>query len=295
MNSWKSSLALLLSLVAVIAALYVSTTAHEQDVQKISAYDRIMKTRTVRCAYQTWPPFIIKDPNTGKISGVVADIFETMGKDLGLKIDWAEEVGSANMFEGFPTGRYDMFCSPLTMTPQRAMVSDFTRPIGFVPFYLYVKEGDHRFDHNYGQVNDEKVSIMFMDGDFTGIVANELFPKARKVSLPNFNNGGDLLVGVSSLKADATVNDPSIADVFMKNNPGKIRRVDGAALKTPPINFALPVGEDKLRRLVDHVITNYLEVGIIDNILKNYGLDEAKILRVAPPYIQIQEPKGVDP
>lgn len=286
MSNIKTTVALVLSIIAVVMAvnLMMITPEAQTVVAKSGAYDRIMKDRVIRCAYQAWPPFIIKDPNTGKIGGVYADLFDLIGHDLSLKIDWVEEVGSATMFEGFKTNRYDMLCSPVTSSPERALVSDFSRPIAYVPFYLYAREGDVRFDNAYEKANSEEIAMMAMDGDFTAIAQAELFPKAKKTALPNMTNGGDILVGIASGKADAAINDPSIAEVFIKNNPGKIKRVAGPPLRFPSLNIAMPIGEDRLRALVDTTLTNYLEVGKVDKILNAYGLDETKILRVAPPY-----------
>lgn len=285
MDKTKSTLALILSLVALVLVVRLITTEPESAAQKTSVYDRIMKTRTIRCAYQPWPPFLVKDPNTGKISGIYPDIFEQIGSDLNLKIEWIEEVGSANLFEGYATGRYDMLCSTITMTPQRSLVSSFSRPIGYVPFYAYVREGDKRFDNAYDKLNSDAVTMIGLDGDFTSMVAQEAFPKANKVNLPNMLNGADLLVALASGKADVAINDPTIADLFMKTNPGKIRRVEGNPIRFPSISVALPLGEEKLRELISQTLTHYLEVGRIDEILNGYGLNGAKILRVAPPYV----------
>lgn len=289
----KTTLALILSVIALVLAINVTMRKPEtQQATRSSTYDRIMNDRTIRCAYQPWPPFVIKDPNTKKISGVFPDLFAQIGKDLNLKIVWTEEVGSANMFEGFTTGRYDMLCSPITSTPQRALASGFSPAIAYVPFYLYVREGDNRFDHAYDKANSEAVSMTTLDGDFTATVTNELFPKAKKVELPNMTNGADLLVSLAAGKADVVVNDPSIADVFIMSNPGKIRRVAGQPLRFPSLNFAFPLGEDRLRVLMSETITNYLDVGIVEKILNTYGLDETKLLRVATPYRAVVERKG---
>ncbi|MGE4350864.1 MAG: substrate-binding periplasmic protein [Bdellovibrionales bacterium] len=284
MKNAKTTLALVLSCVALILAAWSVFHSSGTSVQKASVYDRIMKDRTIRCAYQPWPPFLAKDPNTGEISGVYADIFKQIGQDLNLKIDWVEEVGSANTFEGYTTGRYDMLCSPITSTPQRALVSGFVRPFGYLPYYAYVREGDPRFDNAYDKMDNESITMMGLDGDFTSIVANEEFPKAKKVNLPNMMNGADLLTSLASGKADVVINDPSIADVFMKTNSGKVRRVEGPPVRFLAVSISLPLGEERLRELMNQTVTHYLDVGKIDKILNSYDLDETKILRIAPPY-----------
>lgn len=141
------------------AARQNAGTAIAGQVQTASVYDRIMASHTLRCAYQVWPPHIIKDPNTGALSGIYYDLTEELGKQLGLKIIWAEEVGSGSIFDGFKTGRYDAVCAAIVATPERSLVADFSRPFVFVPFYLYARDGDMRFDSHYAAVNDSSVKI----------------------------------------------------------------------------------------------------------------------------------------
>jgi polar amino acid transport system substrate-binding protein len=283
MNNKTALAALIIALVA-LSVQFWGTPGNGQPKTQGGVYERVMKTRTLRCAYQNWPPFLIKDPANGTLSGVYHDLFEKLGQDLSLKVEWVEEVGSGTMFEGFKTGRYDMFCSAVTPSPARALVGDFTRPIGYVPFFLYVREGDDRFDKTYAAANAAAITLVAPDGDLTAIITHEEFPGAKTLSLPNLTNGADMLMAVVSGKADAAVMDSSIAREFMRNNPGKIKQVAGKPLRFPSLTAAVSPGEGRLRQTLDIAFTHYLETGVLDRILKAYGLDESKVLRVANPY-----------
>jgi len=68
-----------------------------------SLYQRVIKSGTIRCGYGMFPPYCMKDPNTGKLSGIFVEILNEAGKNLGLKIDWSEEVGWANIIQGIET------------------------------------------------------------------------------------------------------------------------------------------------------------------------------------------------
>jgi len=57
------------------------------DKEKESAFDRVMRTKTLRCGYTIYPPFFSKDPNTGEFSGLFHDFTEQIGKELGIKIE----------------------------------------------------------------------------------------------------------------------------------------------------------------------------------------------------------------
>src|ERR1700733_5938912 len=119
MTNKVAILALIIALAAL--ALVVLRPAGNNAVEKKeTAFERVMRTRTIRCAYADYPPPTIIDPNTKKLSGFVYDIIEEAGRRLNLQIDWVEEVGYGNINAGFETGRYDVFCSPVWPSAPRA-------------------------------------------------------------------------------------------------------------------------------------------------------------------------------
>lgn len=89
--------------------IFISFPAFAAD--KETAYDRIMKSGEIRCGYAISPPAMVQDPNTGEISGMDYDIWQEIGKELGVKIVWPEEAGWGNYITGLNSGRYDAFCS----------------------------------------------------------------------------------------------------------------------------------------------------------------------------------------
>ncbi len=49
-----------------------------------STYDRVIQSGKIRCGYIVYPPGCIKDPNTGKLSGIGIDTIELVAKKTGL-------------------------------------------------------------------------------------------------------------------------------------------------------------------------------------------------------------------
>jgi ABC-type amino acid transport substrate-binding protein len=92
-------------LIAAIVSLTVIHIDRNQATSntsssKPSAYDRVVQSKTLRCGYVVSAPHTMKDPNTGQMSGIMYDIAEEMGKRLGIKIVWNEEVTWATYFSG---------------------------------------------------------------------------------------------------------------------------------------------------------------------------------------------------
>jgi ABC-type amino acid transport substrate-binding protein len=285
----KSKLAVL-ALVVSLASFAVSFSHRggeatvAQAPVKESAYDRIMRTRTVRCAYIVWPPYLNRDANTGKLSGVYYDLLERMAKDWGMKVDWVEEVGAGNRFEGFATGRYDLVCAPSGGSPERTNAADFSRPFVYHPFFLYARADDNRFDNNYDAANDPSITMQSIDGYIGASIIKQKFPKAKLSSLPNLSTDSEVLLAIAMKKADASVCDSIMATDFIKNNSGKIKRVPGEPVRYSSETIPLPLNETQLRQKIDISLGYYLETGVIDGILNDNGLDSGKVLRVAKPY-----------
>lgn len=62
--------ALLLSIVAVWSAV---GGANGGKAPKETAFERIMRTGTMRCGYVVWAPYLSVDPKTGQMGGVAYD------------------------------------------------------------------------------------------------------------------------------------------------------------------------------------------------------------------------------
>ncbi|MGE4351132.1 MAG: substrate-binding periplasmic protein [Bdellovibrionales bacterium] len=243
-----------------------------------------MRTKTIRCAYLVWPPLATKDPVTGQLGGVYYDLLERIGKDWNVKIDWVEEVGAGNRFEGFKTGRYDMLCLPTGATPERTAVSDFSLPFYFCPFYMVTKEGDTRFDTNRKKANDPAISMLTIEGYMVKSIIEAEFPKAKIQTLPELSTDSDVLMSVQMGKADATVAESVLLADYMANNPGKLHRVSG-----PPVRFSggtipFPLNEPQLRAKLNTTLQYYLDTGVIEKILMKHNIGPDKVLRVADPY-----------
>ncbi|MFA6279177.1 MAG: transporter substrate-binding domain-containing protein [Bdellovibrionales bacterium] len=267
-----------LSHVVLIVALSVVTTlavgkytglsggAGHIAAAKESAYDRVMRTGTLRCGYFFYPKFFEKDVNTGKLSGFYYDLVEEIGRRLSLKIDWTEEVGMANAFEGLKSNRYDAVCVPFTMTPNRARETEFTQPVMMAPYFAYVRADDTRFDHNLKAINDPLIKVAFLEGELSQTVRNEDFPKSQAVSLPNMTDVSQVLLQVEMGKADVAFTEPSTAEPFLTMNPGKLKRVDAPSIRMQAVGLDVGVGEEKLKALLNTTIQSLHSTGFIERL-----------------------------
>jgi ABC-type amino acid transport substrate-binding protein len=250
------------------------------------AFERVMKTGTLRCAYISIPPHFVKDLNTGKYSGTAYEVAEGIGQSLNLKIDWVEEVNFGNLAEGLRTGRYDAVCFALYLgNVSMARVVDYTIPLFYTGTGVYVRADDHRFDDNFAALNSPDVTIATMDAEMSQFIRAQNFPAAKDFSLPQNSDIAELLESVAEGKADVTFFDQAHYATYLKANPGKLRDL---ALHDPIRIHAhsFVVGEIRLEAMLNTAIREMLLSGRIDEIIKRYEGEgpQSGILPVAKPY-----------
>lgn len=272
-------------ILTILALLTLSAPTLAGDKGKESAYDRVMRTGVLMCAYIVYPPETIKDPNTGKLSGTVVDTMEKIGEQLGIKIEWTEEVGFTNMFEGILSGRHDALCSGLYENPQRAKAVLFTIPTNYGVTYAFSRADDTRFDRNLSAINDPAVKIAVIDGEIAQSIAQQSYPYAKIVALPQLSDISMVLETIATGKADVAFLQKAPAEGFIAHNPNKIKIVGTEpvrAFPAPPI--ALHPDEIKLKLLLDSTIRSLLLDGSIEKILRTYDPSLESYDLVAKPY-----------
>lgn len=265
----------------VFTLLIASAPAFAGEKAKESTYDRVMRTGTIRCGYIIVPPTMIKDQNTGALSGIVYDTMEDMAKSLGLKVEWVEEVGFGTMFEGFKTGRYDAVCFSVIANPERARVADFLSPSYFLRFNVYMKKDTPLSSVNLSSLNDPKVKFAAVDGGMSDIFARIDFPKANILSNSDLVSLPELMMQVATGKADAVIMDAYLGSAFNDAHPESPMTV--FPYKVFPAAIAIPKNEYPLKSMLDIALQTLQYTGRFDQIIAKYSkYPDAYILVHAP-------------
>jgi len=263
--------------------LFLSFPAFAAD--KESAYDRVMRTGTIRCAYFVVPPEFNKDPNTGKLSGIGYEVTEAVGRLLSLKIDWVEEVGFGDMAQGLMDGRYDAVCSSVFNRAPMARRVDFTTPFMYTPVGIFVRAGDARFDKDKAAINDGSVIISSIDGESTNEIAALSFPNAKVFSMPQTANVSMLLENVAAEKADVALTYMANFYNYDRSNPGKLKAIH---LEKPVRAFGNTLmvgrGEEEFKNMLSAALNELLNSGEVDDIITRNEVFSGAYYRVDQPY-----------
>lgn len=245
------------------------------DAPKTAA-QRVIDSGILRCGYATSPPVLVKDANTGKLSGSDVEIVEQIGQKLGLKVEWTEEVGWGNFIEGLRNGRYDMMCGSLWPDAARIKFLSLTRPVYYDRMMAYVRADDKRFDGDISKIDVKGVTIAAIDGDASYSLAQIRFPNAKLLALPQMAVVSDMMMSLVTKKADVIFLDPVRIAVFEKENAGKIRRVENVEpMQVIGTSFGVNAGEFQLRDMIDTALRELINNGTVEKLLAKTSKDLA--------------------
>lgn len=244
----------------------------------------VLNKGEIRVGYVVYPPGMIKDPNTGELSGIFHDALEEVGGNLGLKINWVEEVGWGTMIEGIKTGRYDMIGSAVWPTATRAENVDFTVPLNYGVEGVYVRSDDNRFD-DLKSINDSSITLATIDGEISSFIAKETFPQAKTTSLPQDSQISQVLLNVITRKADVAFVEPAVAEEFLANNPNTIKNIARAnPIRAYGNTWVVPKNEEGFKNMLNVAIEELQNNGRMDELTEKYSKYPGSFYPVAKPY-----------
>ena len=247
-----------------------------------NAYERVKQARALRCGYTIYPPFFAKDPNAGTFSGIFYDIVESLGRELSIKIEWAEEVGSDAILQGLQSNRYDAVCVGYFKTSSRANGADFTKPILYVPTYIYVRANENRFQ-NLSELNTPDVKMGTMDGEYSDILRHLRFEKTQSVSLMGLSSAAERFALVATGKADFTIAEGALGLDYMANNPNKVK-ILGPPVSMGASTLLVPMDEYPLVAYLNAGIDSLILSGHLNMIIEKYQKHEGEFYLPAHPY-----------
>ena len=276
---------LLCAMALNIACTQTNASSSAAAPKPAAVYDRVASSRTLRAAYITYPPAVIRDPKTGQLTGTFVETLERAAENLGWKVVWTEEVGWGAQIEGLQNNRYDIVGSPVWANPTRARLTTLSRPVYYSGIGIYVRNGDKRFIKNTTAIDQGNVKIATIDGETADLIARTQFPRAQRVSLPQLSDISEMFLQITTGKADVAFAEPYFGLAFQRANPNSISNIAVAApIKTLGNCFMMKAGELQLKQALDVAIEDLQNSGFVDRVLDKYEPAPNTFYRVAQPY-----------
>lgn len=240
-----------------------------------SVADRITASKTLRCSYMIWDPYLKYDARTGKLSGIAYDYINTVAANNGLQVEWTAEVGIDQLAAHLDADKSDMFCMPCSPVPEYDAVLDFGGSFGKLPYYTYVPEGS-TLDTDQLQ----KAHFVVVDGYIPSAVTPKAYPHARITSLPLFTSMAELYDQLKYGKADALVNEHVSALNYMQHNPGVIKRYSDVPVVVKDMSFPFKNNDTRMGRFMEDTFGLHLpqNKALLEKLSEQYGLTNKALL-----------------
>ncbi|MGE0251232.1 MAG: substrate-binding periplasmic protein [Dongiaceae bacterium] len=243
-----------------------------------STLARVQESKTMRCGYIIYEPYLKRDINTGKMSGIVVEYLEQAAAREGIKIEWAQEVNIDQIVPALDGKRIDMWCVPASYHPDYAKVLDFVGDFGKLPYYTYVP-----YDSKITQAelqNDPNARFVVMDAFIPQVLTPRYYPNAKVASFPQSISIGELFDQLKYGKADAIVNEHVGAKNYMRNNPNTIRRLNDTPLESLNMSFVVRKDDKDWGQFIGHLTDTKRpeNQAIFKALTEKYGLVEGALV-----------------
>ena len=281
----KGTQLLVVVAVAVLTSFVVGMRMPSQTgAQKETAYERVMRTNTLRCAYLVMPPQFARDPNTGAFSGVSYDVAEQAAAKLGLTVQWVEEVNFLTVAEALKSGRFDAFCFTSYRWLPSAKVMDYSIPLFYSTAKAYVRADDTRFDNDLSAVNDPLTTVATLEGEASVTIRENMFPKSRQFSLPVNTDYSLVMEALKTKKADVVFSNPIMVMPYVAANASSIKLANqGQPVSIYSHTFGFAKNEQALLNMFNATFDEMITDGTINKIIDKYEVIPNSFVRVKSP------------
>lgn len=211
----------------LLAALLALTTPPEvaaQQQQQQSILQKVQRTKVINAGYIPYPPFVIVDPNTRKLSGyfieLMDEIVARMGQDI--KVQY-EETTWGTMVVGVQSGKFDIVVSGIFSTIPRAMQVSFSKPVLLVGLSAVTRADDTRFV-NEADLQKGGLTIAVTAGEVGHSYSQQYLPNAKLivVDTPEITRP---MLEVLAGRADVGIADSMSVYNFVEAHKGKAKNV----------------------------------------------------------------------
>jgi cyclohexadienyl dehydratase len=254
----RTSLAVILSGLALLTALssFVNTmrpAAPPQAGGGPGTLERIVQAKTLRVGYELYPPYTIKEPSTGKLTGFSVDLADYIAREAGWKVEWVQTSPDTKIPD-LQAGKFDVMTEPIFRTIPRATRVTFTRPYAYFGDAAgLLKRGETRFK-TVDDLNQKGVTIAVRQGYTDQTFATDNLPRATLRAL-KVDDVSQLFMEVIAGKADVALADLEQVKAFAAAHAGEVE-----ARFADPAPSYIPAG--LMLRQGDFAFYNFLNTSL---------------------------------
>jgi polar amino acid transport system substrate-binding protein len=220
--------------------------------------DAIVKAKDIRLGYVNYPPLIIVDPKTHKLSGAVVEALESVFGAIKIKPVWVETTW-ATFAAALQSDQIDVFVGGSFATPQRSLALAFTEPYAFMGNDVVVRSEDVKTKFKdvkkLADLDKPGITIASPLGGAPYDYLKAHFKHAKIVGVES-NNQSQGSLEVLAGHADAAYWDAFVSAHDVETHPGKLSSLFGTdPLDVSPISLAIKHHEQDLLTFLNTMLT----------------------------------------
>ncbi|AGK60801.1 amino acid ABC transporter substrate-binding protein, PAAT family [Archaeoglobus sulfaticallidus PM70-1] len=238
-------------------------TPAENEIPKYYLVTEGMLTVGSDIAY---PPFEFTDEKTGKYAGFDIDLMTEIAKRLGLEVKFVNTAWDG-IIPGLLSKKYDVICSAMTITEERAKQVDFSEPY-FEAKQVIITRADDTSIQSVKDLDGKKVAVQQgTTGDFA---AERLKEKGINLEIIRFEGTPEALMAIQKGDADAAIIDNFVAYLAVKKDPKVYRVVEDPEFE--PEYYGIAVNKDNkgLLEAINKALEEIKKDGTYDKIYEKW-------------------------
>ena len=255
-------------LMATAIALTLGSPAFGAD-EKV---EKIKSAGLIRFCHIDYPPLTIKDPTTGKMTGLLVELAEAFAASSEVKFEHVDATWGTVM-QNLQSDRCDVSAASTYVTAKRALEVLYTNTVTEDTQAAFVR-ADSGYK-SYEELDKPGNVIAVISGSLNEANARTIFDEAEVKPIISERQVTTLLE-VASGRADAAFQAVMGSLKFMRENPNvSLRPVDDSKLFPTPVAWMVPKGEYHLQQVINMWLINARASGEL-------GALEKKWLNVGP-------------
>jgi len=255
-------------LTALLACLVlVGSLGSSQAQQQDTLLQQIKKNGVIRVCQASYPPYNVKNPQTGDWEGLDVDIVKEIAAVLSVKIENIDSSFST-LIPSLLTRKCDISAAATYITPARAEQVLFTTPFASDTKVAFVAV-DSAFK-TYADLDKPNVTIVSRSGTAEETFARHFFKQA-KIKVVTSDANQPHLLDVAAGRSDAGFAGRTGGLIFLKQNPNiKLRLIEDKELDSSRFALMLPAGEYQLQQYLNVSLQTLKDSGKLEELTSHW-------------------------
>lgn len=256
-------------LVTAIAtcSILVGSFGISQAQQQDALLQQIKKNGVIRICQAPYPPYNVKNPQSGDWEGLNVDIVKEIANQLSVKIENIDSSFST-LIPSLLTKKCDISAGATYVTPARAEQVLFSTSyasdtkVAFVPVDSPIK--------TYVDLDKPNITIVTRSGTAEESFAKRFFKQA-KIKLTTSDATQAHLLDVAAGRSDAAFAGRTGGVMFLKQNANvKLRLIEDKHLDESRFALMLPAGEYHLQQYLNITLQTLKDSGKLEEITNKW-------------------------